>query len=186
MSKFHHVLCTLPHASTTINGVPFARHALGMLSVDPVEGDHMKVFSAIAGFRLVSAEGLTEDETKAIDGQKAAEAADLAAAAAVAAASAKAAPTAGTPQAVVPPVDGEGQSGAGAEDTTGKEGGIGTEGSGTDGSGTEGGVEGGSEGGREGGEQSSNTPPVDKASGTDKPAAPAKAASKKKATAANS
>ena len=180
MSKFHHVLCTLPHASTTINGVPFARHALGMLSVDPVEGDHLKVFSAIAGFRLVSAEGLTEDEAKAIDAQKAAQAADLAATAATAAAAAaasKAAPVTGTQQAATPPVDGDGQSGAGAEGGTGSDGGTGTEGgTGAEGSGTEG-------GGQEGGEQSSSTAPADKAAGTDKPAEPAKAAGKKKAVA---
>jgi len=47
-----HVLCTLPNASTLINGVAFTVMADGMLSV-PVADDIAESFAAIAGYTAI-------------------------------------------------------------------------------------------------------------------------------------
>ncbi len=111
---FQHILCTLRHAGELINGIVFKKHPAGMISVDPVEGDHLKIFSAIEGFHLVNAEGQTEEQARAAAQEEAAQAADQAAADQAAAVAEKVAETGGDQGQPAPPVDGASQSTDGA------------------------------------------------------------------------
>lgn len=57
MSK--HILCTLAHASTLINGVAFAAsdNPAGMLSVDPVDDETAANFTSIPGYEIHEVKG---------------------------------------------------------------------------------------------------------------------------------
>src|SRR3954463_12429205 len=48
------VLCTLPHASTSINGVAFSAVPAGMLSVEDLPDDIAASFASICGYELVT------------------------------------------------------------------------------------------------------------------------------------
>lgn len=72
------IICKLPNASTTINGVSFAPAPAGMLS-DEISAEAAELFLAIPGYELVRPQGKTAE-------QLAAEAAAAEAAAAEAAA----------------------------------------------------------------------------------------------------
>jgi hypothetical protein len=49
------VTCTLPNASTSINGIEFAQTADGMVSV-PVDDDVAAAFASIPGYTVADAE----------------------------------------------------------------------------------------------------------------------------------
>jgi hypothetical protein len=72
------VLCTLPNASTCINGVDFEPHDHGVLSVD-LSDDQAQTFVAIPGYELYQVDPEEDARVKAEEAEEAQRAADEAA-----------------------------------------------------------------------------------------------------------
>ncbi len=54
MSK-QHVLCTIPTATSPINGIEFEEHPEGLISADPLDEDDVAYFVSIPGYSAVPA-----------------------------------------------------------------------------------------------------------------------------------
>ncbi|HDR9163617.1 TPA: hypothetical protein QDB28_004021 [Burkholderia vietnamiensis] len=57
------VLCTLPNASTLINGVKFEPVEGGVQSVDELTQAHIDHFSSITGYSIIDADAPTGDDS---------------------------------------------------------------------------------------------------------------------------
>jgi hypothetical protein len=64
-----HVLCTLPNASTNINGITFKPHPKnGVMTVDPVDLEVAMQFDGIPGYELIEVQPEQTDLLQPADG----------------------------------------------------------------------------------------------------------------------
>lgn len=72
MSELFHVICSLPNASDSINGLAFKDHDKGRkITIEPLAADHPHVatFKAIDGYKVVPADNVPRRGRTAAAGQ---------------------------------------------------------------------------------------------------------------------